>query len=459
VDLAMTRISAATITATTAAAGFHDPANPQTPPTAEELINILRGQIQKKTADIKSGKLSAFHPAGGAMKMPTDIMLARAVEDQRALDELLSDVPQGFKLVPVFYSKIPSDTNRRLEREYSNRVRHLFLQFLANEHSDELRALGIAECGIERMKGGFDPIDEKGLYYEVNVDHVIERSGCGQWSKTPTPDPLQPPTIGDKYPVNHFDNLILLPESIHQFKNKLNDLQKPDNLTPGKGIWMLMLVAEETPTCSGYVCPPQDPAHPKYALQHRAEDMNTLLGRIGWAIERIEELMQKLEDHPATKAVIEKIYDISWAQKQTVADLYALPQKKLNGLTPGEAFNKAAANDNDLNGMLNNRLRPLLHETSDALSRAFTRAAKHAEKGKKGTLKSLDQYIHSQKTTAFRARLGDLPLQDALDMEKTIQSIDAQISTSLRPPAPVSRRPKNDDQHKKSSKFPRRRNW
>lgn len=169
--------------------------------------------------------------------------LAKLMRAPSGLD-LLKSLPKGMTLVPVFYSRVASEQVSRISREFSEHVRPLFMQFLAETREKDLRAMGVSERGIENMRHGREPFDEKGLRYSLSVDHVIERSGSGRWSYESALDPYSPDTQ-QRYKVNHFSNLIFLPESVHTLKNKLNTMQGTMALEPGQGKWILTLMRDK----------------------------------------------------------------------------------------------------------------------------------------------------------------------------------------------------------------------
>src|SRR5690606_9204875 len=108
--------------------------------------------------------------------------------------------------------------------------------------------------------------------------------------------------------------------------------------------------------------------------------------------------------------VLRNIYDASWDKKQSVIDLMDQRQRRLGNRTPRQAFNAAVANDNDLKGVVNNRLKPLLTDTEKQLSKVFNSVAKSSREGRNpGLVTSFQQYFSSKKMNAFREKLNDLP--------------------------------------------------
>lgn len=182
------------------------------------------------------------------------------------LESALKSIPPGFAAAPVLYTRIAKDKNRSIENEFSNLVRPAFMKYLGEHHAPALSALGICNHGIERMKKGFDPANTNNQRYEVNVDHIIERAGSGAYLSKRRVDAesgLQDPV----YRVNHFANLMLMPISVHEYKNKLNDLQALSRMREGESRWAIMMVPVRDKNNLGYVCAAQGNVVPLRARQ------------------------------------------------------------------------------------------------------------------------------------------------------------------------------------------------
>lgn len=166
---------------------------------------------------------------------------------KNAVNTALNDIPPGFDLVPLVYTRVSQQHNKSVKSEFKNKVKPRFLRYIARHHANELRAMGICEHGIKRMLKGSAPTDKNGREYAVSVDHVVERSGGGKMSHEKAHDPKLATMFNgsaETYRVNHFDNLILLPDDVHfQRKNAINDIQYlQTNVKPDRSIWALMLI-------------------------------------------------------------------------------------------------------------------------------------------------------------------------------------------------------------------------
>lgn len=240
------KVSAETITELTKSADFADPASIPPQPSVDELIAAIHARIE--------AKYPQDHSAGHAAQ---SFRAANIKGEKARLQGIFDNIPVGFKVAPVYYKKPSAQYKDEVFDEYSFRVRPNFLRFLAENHAAALKELGICSSGIHRMRRGLDPARVDGSIYDVSIDHIIERSGSGAFVARKTIDPQAPEGQGAVSEVNHFNNLVLLPDSIHLVKNALNDMQRPSKMEEGLGLWMLMIV----PTCEnrrcGYVAPAQ----------------------------------------------------------------------------------------------------------------------------------------------------------------------------------------------------------
>jgi len=154
------RISADTITDITSAKGFYDPAHPPSPDTApsvEELCGGIRADLQHRLDETRAREAASKPPV--SKYAPTAADLERQMEE---FEQIIKDVPAGFRIAPVFYSRISRDENAEIHTEYQFISRPRFMRFLGENYADDLRRLGICEHGITRMKNGLDPANEQG---------------------------------------------------------------------------------------------------------------------------------------------------------------------------------------------------------------------------------------------------------------------------------------------------------
>lgn len=295
------KVSADTITDISAAAAFSRGAGGPAP-TAEELTR----QIRKHMTSLIELTDKKLHPQryddGHDRKQRPEISHGEAVSHLQEFDKIVANVPKGFRLAPVLYSRNKFDQNDDVYIEFELRIRAEFLRFLAEQHADELRSLGICESGIALMKEGKEPLDEAGHFYDINIDHIIERSGSGTMGTTQDIDPARAPGSPPSYRVNHFSNFILLPVQIHQIKNKLNELQRTSEVPPGHVQWVLMMVPEATPGHSGYVAQPQGDTGElgTTSLNLQAHYVDPISASTAM-IHRLDRLIKKSETSPEQK--------------------------------------------------------------------------------------------------------------------------------------------------------------
>ncbi|MCQ2914492.1 MAG: hypothetical protein MJ247_04795 [Alphaproteobacteria bacterium] len=64
------------------------------------------------------------------------------------------DKINGYTLVEVEYKSPSKKAREEMREDFNKRARPEFLKMLANEHADELRAMGISEAGLATMREG-----------------------------------------------------------------------------------------------------------------------------------------------------------------------------------------------------------------------------------------------------------------------------------------------------------------
>jgi len=249
----MDKVSADSITQITTGFAYPDakPAGPA--PSPDKMIADIRARL---TSNIQ---FLAQSIAKSSQEQQTAFTISRdkAQKELDKFNDFIANLPNGFKLAPVWYSKVPTEQAHSVRNQFSQYVRPAFLRFLAANHADELKAMGIGPRGIERMKTGHNPINDSGKMFAVNVDHIMELAGAGQASYNKETDPDMPAGSKPTYMADHFKNFVLLPMETHELKNMLNMLQGMDKIQPGHGDWILMMVPEKAPGYSGYVARPQ----------------------------------------------------------------------------------------------------------------------------------------------------------------------------------------------------------
>jgi len=168
-------------------------------------------------------------------------------------------MPTGFELVPVLISRVSDEERQAVRGEFYPNISKRFIRFLGENHKKELIDLGVASGFIHSIKQGHMPRIKDSPIYDVNIDHIIECSTGGTFSRDKETDPHNSSMIHKSFIVNHFNNLVLIPQEIHKFKNYIKDAQinlYRNNLS-NDNVWFLMLTPKKMPNTSGYICHPQ----------------------------------------------------------------------------------------------------------------------------------------------------------------------------------------------------------
>ncbi len=443
------RVSAETITEITGAPGFGEQKTPiPAAPTAQDLIDKTRLRLAKEVFAAEAWLDAADRENERTIEMrQKDVKLAK--ENQKLFEDLIADVPNGFKLVPTFYSRITTDENNLIKDEYSYSVRPRFIKFLGDNYGDDLRALGIPEAGIERMKGGLDPSDDNDTFYRLNVDHIVERAGSGMMGKTRSPDPDNGNRMA--YNVNHLGNFVLLPEQVHEYKNKLNDLQVASDMPFAKGKWILMMAPERNDIHHGFVAQPQPATSKLKGLQEKP-----LLGyhaqySVITTAREISELKQLNGIRPLVRGMIET----AEAGQTTVAELAeAQVRQKKGGLR--KAFNDAVSKDQESDILINGLVRPAIKDLTDSFASLYRKASKStAQPRERDAFWDLLRLYQGDEVKNLRADIAALPVPEAAEMVSVFRQLDTdfnKLAAKLKAEDAVNRAnrpPANDDKYKK----------
>jgi len=370
----MEKVSADTVTELTAAYAPPGSAPAGPPPTTQKLIEQVRATLKKKIDDLTKSM------DGSSQTSAFSISRDKALAELQTFEKIVAAPPKGFRLVPVLYSRIDSGQNEKTYSQFTAFVRRDFMRFLAARHADELRALGIAPAGIERMKAGLSPVNASGRMYDVNVDHIIERFGGGTASFTKEVDPQRPRGSTPTYLVNHFSNLILLPKQVHELKNKLNEIQNV--VQQGKPKWVLMIVPEAIPGHSGYVAQPQ----PKQLTAQ--------------------------ETKPAAKNRLS-------VHRMNAVAIAESTLEEVNGIF--ESVAKAPAQREEYAALL----KPALEDLSLRLETAFNDACKPHR-----SLKPFTGFYEGESFRSLRQKVKALPVNQADKLHKSIEFIDTSLKNS-----------------------------
>ncbi len=423
------RVSTDTITGITSSPDFTDASGVSPAPTTKQLIDRIRKYLKDAEKSATGAVLDA--PGVAAPK----ITLARAQEQIKELEIIINNVPRGFDLVPVLYDRIAQDENQKISDEYIYQVRSDFLTFLAENHAAELKDLGICEYGINRMKLGLDPSNKKGDFYDISIDHIVERSGCGLWADSKAVDPDQPDDA-PRYRTNHFGNFILLPEKIHHFKNALNTIQRIGPMEEGDAQWMIMLIPKRDHDFSGFVCPKQDADYPLAGLAMRAPDIGRKISHIAFTASQALASIKTIMEHPVVAA----------NDNAAAPDVLA------------KAFNDASLKDKALKKEIK-ILKPQLAETARLMGNLFNEVSA-VRKHEKSDYDSFVKFFKGRKVKGLLDATVQLPFAEASLLHKTIEDVGREIDAiqheyirnmgrAKEPVKAAPPKPVNDDQPKK----------
>lgn len=440
----MKKVSARSITQLTAGAACNDltslASKHTVTPSIEDLIATLREDAPDKAAQLEAA---------------------------------MANIPVGFALVPTLYTRIKQSENAALENEYLPSVRPQFLKFLAATQKQELRALGICEHGIARMARGLDPASVTGERYALSVDHIIERSGSGRLSDARAKDPQRRDAGAETYPVNHFANLILLPQDIHDFKNRLNALQDIGSMKDGQSRWILMLVPVTDEAHHGYVARPQPAGSALGKVTRYGPTLYQQIGDTKKLAVDVTEVMAELQSTTGLEQILAQLETLAWPQLPklppptsqdegfnkrerqralddmrlrqafSVADLALVQPKGARGKTGvpqahrtlRSIFNVAVSQDRAAKRRVTRDLRPRLTEVTTALKTAYQRAEAQAiAKPGASSYQDFVQFFRGYKMRHMCLEAGRYPIPEARALLEEYRRIDRAITARAKMP-------------------------
>lgn len=370
---------------------------------------------------------ATFHgQAGVPPAPPRDTLIAelRKSHGNEKIDKIINNIPAGFDLVPVFYSRIDQTDNKRIMAEFTFFIRPRFLQFLGKQHADSLRAFGICEHGIERMTRGLDPATKDGVIYELSVDHIIERSGSGAWGTTQAVD-QQSRNPHRNYMPNHFDNLILLPDAIHQYKNELNTLQNGTG-GDGKSRWILMLTPVVDATSCGYVCAPQPAGSKWHNMKFRPNNIQTRLSQASYSLPIAKEAMKHFSNIPEAAAFLKTAKDYAAAQKLTPLEI-ANDNNVIQGKSLRKVFAEACVKNPEV-GFAKDRAINAVNDVEYNLRKTYEMAASRM-KNHRSTQEfyQLEEFFNIYAIYNLRKTIQDYPCPEALTTHLAFQKLEKDI--------------------------------
>ncbi len=371
------RVSADNITSLTAGAGPSDYAGA---PTVHKMIKRIRERLAD---NIKNNRTDNWPYAENLERYSPDEIRRQAEQDARDFEQILKDVPPGFRLAPVLYTRVTREEAYDLNTEFTT-IRPRFLSFLAEQHAAHLRNIGLDEHAIGRMRKGLDPLDANNKAYYLNVDHIIERGGSGNLASVKSRDPDCTQCTDPVSPVNHFGNLMLLPGQIHAEKNKLNEIQGMRSLKGGSSRWILMLVPECPCDKPRFITAPLPKSHPLGGLVTYVKDAKNSLSH---AFKKTQRLAGALKH-------------FAWEQRQDGAK--------------GKPF------ATQFGGYFTNVFR----ETCDTIMEAFKFAAgKGDAKGSRNALEKFDEFIFGEEISALENNAHYLPPSEQTALTGVLSSV------------------------------------
>lgn len=417
------RVSATTITEITASPGFAPPGKESSPPTVSDLEDAIRKDLDNFINYRKNQLKTA--PAEKVDRAQQNV--DKAIARRQQFEELIKDVPAGFELVPVRYAKITQEENAAIHNEYLKNVRSRFLQFAGENYADDLKALGICDVGIERMKRGLDPADANGRPYETNIDHIIERSGSGFWAKSKETDPDQKAEVEPKFRQNHFGNMILLPEEIHEYKNTLNNLQQIGDLQPGQSKWILMMTPVRDDKQAGFVCPPQQKGGRWDVLRQRPNDPFRNISHAAFTVEQANDRYVEFLENPVVDKALKAVTEVAKRSKKPVVEAAADNRPGKRNLS--KIFNDILDHDLKARHHADMNLRPAIAESAKVLSNIFDEVAAFSDKQKAYKLtRNFAEFYEGKNMQKLRERAAGLPFEETLELHQTLKRIDLELA-------------------------------
>jgi len=195
--------------------------------SSEELIKVIKKDLEQKIEDARKTEQkmrgSFSYEGNGGYGDSFKDRVKKLENLKRELSNLFKDgIPEGFEISPVLVN--PRLSQKQLEytsKEYFDDVRSDFIKEVALREEEDLKEQGVSKYVISLMKKGHI------LYsaFPYNIDHILERANSEAFSQEKAIDPNNYRSQKSVLKVNHFNNLIMLPEKVHEFKNILKRIQ------------------------------------------------------------------------------------------------------------------------------------------------------------------------------------------------------------------------------------------
>jgi len=267
-----------------------------------ELISKIESRIEKATGKTASHNVVILDDNGREKNIFRDETKRLQNLEKEFISLVNSDIPEGFELVPVWVnSKLDQKELEETYNEFSEKVRSDFIKTVAEQNEDELKKHGFNEYAISLMKTGY--ILRSAFPY--NIDHIMERADSSKLSTEKEADPNNIHSSDPVRKINHFNNLIMLPEKVHEFKNALKRVQLEicDGDEDNSPKYLLMLVPKKNEDGKvNYICGKQKDIGP-YAI-HAQSDHDVTIKTLRWLETKTH---AELKNNPTCLQAIENV--------------------------------------------------------------------------------------------------------------------------------------------------------
>lgn len=284
------------------------------------ILDITRNAAYRQPKSSPPDLKSIFNQKAGRAEIiidfqkatrPTHAQKMRVTQKDIAdANQALKDIPEGFRLQKLIYTRVSQDQNKEVYKEFRDVVRPRFMRFLAENHAEDLKTLGICDYGIKRMSQGIDPCDKDGRLYDISVDHVIERAGGGRLSYEKAEDAdlkklCEDDEFQTTYKINHFDNLMLLPNEVHfKRKNAINDIQQLHRgLDENESVWGMMIIPVRSANSGEYVYRPLPDRQKDFGVKKRKMTFETHVSHTHYLLQQLDEAMKGFYSDPYVKKI------------------------------------------------------------------------------------------------------------------------------------------------------------
>lgn len=237
-------------------------------PKYENVVSRIKSDLKQKiriaTETFKNMQDSFSYETERNVDDPFEAKLRDLIHLESELDHYLEkDLPEGFEIVPVLVNpKLDQKKIDTARYEFDNHVRTEFIKHAATNDEDLIRSHGVSQHIVDLMKTGYIMTEA----FPMNVDHVSEIANSGNLSIEKEMDPNNKGATRPTTKINHFNNLMLLPEdSVHEFKNVLKNIQTKI-YDDDKPRYLLMLMPKADRDGVRHYVAPQQRYHSDYSF-------------------------------------------------------------------------------------------------------------------------------------------------------------------------------------------------